>query len=151
MSEIHQDAAIAGTSMLAMLAEVNDLMIEMRFALAARPNVRNATRGCDVRKYEDEFRGPGLKKYSFEAYLEAETEAGDTFCWWLDVWKIATGWEIHRDIYIHRRGKDGADSIGNFDDVTFARFDELRASILFLVNELVGSAAAFDFGSAGSV
>jgi hypothetical protein len=133
--------------MLAMLAEVNDLMIEMTCVLEARPNVRKAARGCDVRKYGDEFRGPGLKKYVFEAYVEAETEAGDTFCWWFDAEEVATGWEIHRDIYVNRTGKDSQESLSNFDSVTFESFAELRAGIVFLVNELVGSAKDFDFSS----
>jgi hypothetical protein len=147
MSENYQDTAMAGASMLAMFAEINDLMIGMRVALEARPEVTKAVRGCDVPKYRDDFKGPGLKKYAFEAYVEAETRAGDTFCWWLDIEEIATGWEIHRDISKNEKGKDGAESVSNFEDLTFEGFDELKANIFSLLAEFIGSAKALDFDS----
>lgn len=132
-------------ALIVLLAETTDGMMALWKTLHSNPMVTNATRGCDVRKY----RHPMTDEedvYAFEAYVEAETRDGETYCWWLDITLGSSGWELHRDL--SKQSRDGADTVREFEDCKFGSFDELTAKHADLVAELVKSADNFDFSAA---
>jgi hypothetical protein len=126
------------------LADVNIDMMTIRQSVASDPAVIDATRGCDIRRYrafdsDEEYP-------CFEAYVEAETRAGAVFCWSLDIKRTSLGWTFQRQM--SERTADGAEPgpEQEFQDYTFATFDDLANNWSALMTEFKESAEHFDFG-----
>jgi hypothetical protein len=140
-SDSEERALCPASSMLAILAHINNDMIAIRGALDANPATRAATRGCDIRRY----RAPGLDEEMsvFEAYVEVETQTAEIYCWSLDIASTAAGWKCQRRI--GKRTKDGEMVENEFQDLTFQEFSVLVDNIPHLMREFVDSAKDFHF------
>ena len=92
------DGKDAAEMLMALLAHVSDQMFVIADELRKKLNVKNASKGCDVRKYRDAFRFDDKAFYDFEAYVEAEMEDGSSICWFVDINCTPLGWEIQRTI-----------------------------------------------------
>ena len=134
---------IAGseTRLFAMLAEITAGMMKIRELLAANPAVTTAKRGCDLQRYRGTMDPETL---SFESYVEAETHAGKTFIWSLDVNLAPTAWTVDR--IVAEQVGEGWDHKRDFDDAVFDSFDALTARCSALIAEFVESARDFEFG-----
>lgn len=129
-------------ALIVLLAETTESMMTLWEILHSNPAVANATRGCDVRRYLRSMTDEG-NVYTFEAYVEAETRDGETFCWFLDITRGSSGWELRRNVW--KQSKDGPDDVRDFEDCKFESFDELAARHAALMTEFVKSADNFDF------
>jgi hypothetical protein len=134
--------ACKSRALFAMLARINDCMMDLRRALTEDPQVLEATRGCDLRNFDDQTH-PDSELYVFDAYVEAETRSGQLFCWSLEIRATSAGWEVHR--LIGRRTTDGEDPIVRFQDFTYEKFQDLAANATSLAAEFVQSAKEFNF------
>lgn len=129
---------------IVLLASINDHMSEIRKILSSKPAVDKATRGCVVWKY------PGAEwalpdRFSFEAYVEAETKTGDVFYWSFDLTLRSEKWTLSRDI--EKQEKSGPGSIRDFESVTYESFSALQDGYAPLMSEFVRSAENFAFTS----
>src|SRR5262245_25903145 len=129
-------------SLLMMLAEINDKMIDISRTLRANPVVRKATRGCDIRMLRDPMR-PEEERAIFESYVEVETQGGDALWWRLDISATSSLWKLYR--VVGKPGTHGEDVINTFEEVAFGRFSEMRERVSSIVDEFVDSARTFDF------
>jgi hypothetical protein len=117
-------------------------MLDIHKILSSRPTIAKVTHTCDVRRY------PGLggiespEWFAFEVYVEAETKAGDLFCWSLDLSLRSETWTLSRDI---AKQEQYQQSLSDFGSVAYESFRELRDGYPPLMSEFVRSAENFAF------
>ena len=128
-------------ALMMLLAETNIHMTALWRMLDENPSVSNATGSCDITRLQHPI-NQSEEEYWFDAYVEAETSAGDTFSWSLDLVRGSSGWTAHRQVTKH--AEHGAESAIEFEDVSFKNLDELAAGHAALMQEFVGSVNNFD-------
>lgn len=127
--------------LMALLADVNDRMIVIATELRQKPPVMKATRGCDVRKYRDDFRFDGAGCYNFETYVEALMPDDSVFCWYVDIRRTPSGWEIARTISHDRSFADGVTT--TFPDLSSPAFLEFVGQVNDAMAEFVETARTY--------
>jgi hypothetical protein len=139
MSDVENIVGRDAISLLTFLAKINECMIAIRAALGSNAAVCTATRGCDIRKYQDSMQEGEV--YTFESYVEAETTNDDIIVWSLDITLTSSGWRYQRRIA--KRTKDGEQVLDEFRDLSFQSVGDLTNNALVLTNEFVVSAIDF--------
>jgi hypothetical protein len=116
-------------------------MMSIRNIVESNSAATVATRGCDIRRYQDSMMEEEV--HCFEAYVEATTDTGDIFCWSLDITLTSLGWKLQRRVA--KQTSDGEQEKIKFDDFTFENFDDLADNCMALTIDFVESARNFDF------
>lgn len=124
-------------SAMLMFADISTRMIAIRQVLGEKPGVASATRGCDIRLYQNSC--------CFESYVETETDQGAAFSWLLDVTSTSTGWSLQR--WVVKEASEGAQVEIEFQDFVSNDFAELAGQYAILLTEFEESAKNFDFSS----
>jgi hypothetical protein len=137
------EADSTAQTVIVLLAGINRSMLDIHRILSSKSAADKVTHTCDVRRYPWDGGGDTPEWFSFEVYVEAETKAGDLFCWSLDLSLQSEKWTLSRDI--SKQEKHGAGSISDFDSVKYESFSELRDGYAPLMSEFVQSAEAFTF------
>jgi hypothetical protein len=130
-------------ALMMLLAKTNRHMTTLWKMLYENPAVSNATGACDIMRLQHPT-NQDEEEYWFDAYVEAETRAGITFCWSLDLVRGSSGWTVHR--HVSKQAEHGAESAIEFEEVSFKNLDELAGGHAALMTEFVKSADNFDFG-----
>src|SRR5262245_21451493 len=125
---------------IVMFASINRSMLEIHQILSSRPAVDKATHHCDVRRYPWDDRKDSPEWFSFAVSVDAETKAGDLFCWIFDLSLQSGKWTLSRDV---AKQETYQQSLSDFESVTYDSFNELRAGYAPLMSELVRSAENF--------
>jgi hypothetical protein len=138
------EAERAAQAVLVLFAGINNSMWELGKLLSSNPAVVRLTQECDVQQFlRSEWVLPDC--FSFHVDVDVETKTSDVFWWSFDLSLEAEEWTLSRDIEI--KGKDGPESVREFDPMTYASFAELQDGYAPLMAEFVRSAEAFSFPS----
>jgi hypothetical protein len=130
----------AAEMLMALLADVSDQALVMVDELRTKPGVKNASRGCDVRKISDDSRFGGRTYYGFEAYIEAELKDGSVLCWLVDINCTPSGWEMTRAVRLTR---SSGQEVSRFPAVRAASFAEFAGKVTDAMAELVRAARSY--------
>src|SRR2546425_1538688 len=98
------------------IAKRNETLIELYFALRARPDVKNVTRGFDIRRLQSGS--------LIEAFIEVETTNGLAFCWWMDIRIEDKRWMIEHSI--HKNDEGGQHLLQRFADRSSENLDQFQ-------------------------
>jgi hypothetical protein len=125
---------------LRLLAEVGDAMVQVANHCRGRPEVSNASRGCDVRTYKGGDEGPLV---AFEAYVDTETFDGPSVTWWVALNTRGISWKIEASI--RRNDKNGQTVLANLGEANIDSLQKLEICVKDICSSLEESAARFDF------
>jgi len=116
-------------------------MMALRERLSSIGAVAATRRGGDVRQYQDFM--SGQPTHCFEPYVEADTRAGETFVWLLDITLLGSQWSVDRTIA--RQTADGPEDVREFGQATFQSIDQLVDGFPALAAEFFDSAKTIAF------
>lgn len=131
-------------AVVVLFASINRSMLEIYKILSSKPAVDKVTHTCDVRRYPGRGGAESPEWFAFEVYVEAETKAGDLFCWSLDLSLRSDKWTLSRDV---AKQEQYQQSLSDFGRVTYGSFSELLDGYAPSMSEFVRSAENFTFPS----
>jgi hypothetical protein len=127
--------AIGALDVLVKIAVINERLIDLAFKFRARPGMKGANHGFDIRRTE--------AGCLVNAFVEAEIDESRSYCWWLEIRFDANGWAIETSIL--KDQSVGQDIVLAFPQATGETFKEFLEALETSSHDLVESATAFDF------
>lgn len=117
------------------VADANEALIALHFALRSKTGICDARHGFDLRRC-----GDGCL---IDIFVEAESKDAQVYCWWLEIQYERKAWKIESAILKNQGGRQ--DAIKRFPDRAGTLLQDFLSQIQASTRELVTSAEGFAF------
>src|SRR3954471_78652 len=115
-SSTSSEADSTAQAVIVLFASINRSMLEIHRILSSKPAVDKVTHHCDVRRYPWDGGKDSPEWFSFEVSVDAETKAGDLFCWIFDLSLESGKWTLSRNV---AKQETYQQSLSDFESVTY--------------------------------